>query len=57
MRVTRDFGPLLDQLGLLFQIRDDYANLLSSEYESNKSFCEDLTEGKFSFPIIHSILR
>lgn len=22
----------------------------------NKSFCEDLTEGKFSFPIIHSIL-
>lgn len=21
----------------------------------NKSFCEDLTEGKFSFPIIHSI--
>lgn len=22
----------------------------------NKSFCEDLTEGKFSFPIIHSIM-
>jgi len=21
----------------------------------NKSFCEDLTEGKFSFPVIHSI--
>lgn len=51
-----DFAHLLDQLGLLFQIRDDYANLCSSEYESNKSFCEDLTEGKFSFPLIHSIL-
>ncbi|CAI2189827.1 17907_t:CDS:2 [Funneliformis geosporum] len=24
-------------------------------YAENKGFCEDLTEGKFSFPIIHSI--
>ncbi|XP_032228600.1 geranylgeranyl pyrophosphate synthase [Nematostella vectensis] len=50
-----DFLPLLDMLGLYFQIRDDYANLLSEEYKENKSFCEDLTEGKFSFPIIHGI--
>lgn len=27
--VRRDFMPLLDTLGLFFQIRDDYANLLS----------------------------
>ena len=25
------------------------------KYAENKSFCEDFTEGKFSFPIIHSI--
>eukprot|EP01137_Pigoraptor_chileana_P031974 Opistho-2@1620 len=50
-----DFNPILDALGLYFQIRDDYANLQSAEYTENKSFCEDLTEGKFSFPIIHSI--
>ena len=25
------------------------------QYENNKSYCEDLTEGKFSFPIIHAI--
>uniref|UniRef100_A0A0B6ZPU4 Geranylgeranyl pyrophosphate synthase n=1 Tax=Arion vulgaris TaxID=1028688 RepID=A0A0B6ZPU4_9EUPU len=50
-----NFKPLLDLLGLYFQIRDDYANLYSKEYEANKSFCEDLTEGKFSFPIIHAI--
>ncbi|CAG8660725.1 18913_t:CDS:2 [Racocetra persica] len=36
-------------------IRDDYMNLQSKKYADNKGFCEDLTEGKFSFPIIHSI--
>ena len=50
-----DFDPLIEQLGLFFQIRDDYANLCSKEYADSKSFCEDLTEGKFSFPIIHHI--
>ena len=25
------------------------------QYEQNKSYCEDLTEGKFSFPLIHGI--
>ncbi|KAG1461479.1 hypothetical protein G6F56_005722 [Rhizopus delemar] len=30
-------------------------NLQSKQYTDNKGFCEDLTEGKFSFPIIHSI--
>jgi geranylgeranyl diphosphate synthase type 3 len=50
-----DFNPLLELLGLFFQIRDDYANLMLTEYTDNKGFCEDLTEGKFSFPIIHGI--
>ena len=47
--------PLVNLIGILFQIRDDYQNLSSPEYLSNKGLCEDLTEGKFSFPIIHSI--
>jgi len=51
-----DFIPLVNYLGLYFQIRDDYINLQSEQYMQNKSFCEDLTEGKFSFPIVHSIL-
>ncbi|XP_054718340.1 terpene synthase-like isoform X2 [Uloborus diversus] len=50
-----DFSKIIAVMGLYFQIRDDYANLQSKEYTENKSFCEDLTEGKFSFPIIHSI--
>ncbi|CCX06131.1 geranylgeranyl diphosphate synthase [Pyronema domesticum] len=50
-----DYVPLVNTIGLIFQIRDDYINLQSSQYQSAKGFCEDLTEGKFSFPIIHSI--
>ena len=52
---SEDFLGLTSQLGLYFQIRDDYANLCLDEYDENKSFAEDLTEGKFSFPIIHAI--
>ncbi|XP_046589695.1 geranylgeranyl pyrophosphate synthase isoform X1 [Neodiprion lecontei] len=50
-----DFTPLAGILGLYFQVRDDYCNLCLQEYTENKSFCEDLSEGKFSFPIIHAI--
>lgn len=51
----RDYVPLANLIGVIFQIRDDYMNLQSSQYADNKGFCEDLTEGKFSFPIVHSI--
>ncbi|KAJ3495954.1 hypothetical protein NLG97_g3018 [Lecanicillium saksenae] len=50
-----EYRRLADLLGILFQIRDDYQNLCSKEYTKTKGYCEDLTEGKFSFPIIHSI--
>ncbi|KAK6057259.1 polyprenyl synthetase [Cooperia oncophora] len=50
-----DFRKLLRQMALFFQIRDDYMNLVSDEMAKQKSFAEDLTEGKFSFPIIHAI--
>eukprot|EP01126_Amoeba_proteus_P043635 TRINITY_DN479_c0_g2_i3.p1 TRINITY_DN479_c0_g2~~TRINITY_DN479_c0_g2_i3.p1 ORF type:complete len:199 (+),score=21.11 TRINITY_DN479_c0_g2_i3:352-948(+) len=53
--VKKDFIPLVNSLGLYYQIRDDYINLHSVNYAQNKSFAEDLTEGKYSFPIIHGI--
>ncbi|QGA21613.1 hypothetical protein EYB26_009324 [Talaromyces marneffei] len=53
--VQADFIPLVRLLGIIFQICDDYLNLKSTAYADNKGLCEDLTEGKFSFPIIHSI--
>jgi geranylgeranyl diphosphate synthase type 3 len=55
IRNTYNFDKLCQLLSLLFQIRDDYCNLISKEYESAKSYCEDLTEGKFSFPILHAV--
>lgn len=51
----RDCVNLVNMLGLIFQICDDYLNLSNTTYTKNKGMCEDLTEGKFSFPIIHSI--
>ncbi|EEZ99093.1 terpene synthase [Tribolium castaneum] len=50
-----DYTKLTGILGLFFQIRDDFLNLYSKDYMLHKSYCEDLTEGKFSFPIIHAI--
>ncbi|KAJ8951201.1 hypothetical protein NQ314_007702 [Rhamnusium bicolor] len=50
-----DYTRITGILGLIFQIRDDYLNLMSKDYMQHKSYCEDLTEGKFSFPIIHAI--
>lgn len=71
----RDYIPLVNLIGVFFQIRDDLMNLQSTEvrhdqlvpedhsahlhrssqYTQNKGFAEDLSEGKFSFPIIHGI--
>jgi len=52
---TDRYVNLTALIGLYFQVRDDYANLKMDEYTANKSFAEDLTEGKFNFPIIHAI--
>lgn len=51
-----DYVPLANMVGILFQIRDDYMNLASLQYCKEKGFCEDLTEGKYSYPVIHGIL-
>ncbi|GAB7343032.1 hypothetical protein MBLNU457_g1121t1 [Dothideomycetes sp. NU457] len=50
-----DCTPLVNTVGMLYQILDDYRNLSDDTYTANKGMCEDLTEGKFSFPVIHSI--
>ena len=54
---STDFVPLVNMLAEYFQIRDDFLNISNAEYQQSKSYCEDLTEGKFSYPIIFSILK
>ncbi|PLB54031.1 terpenoid synthase [Aspergillus steynii IBT 23096] len=59
MQVDADVQPndnlmhLITLMGRYYQIRDDYQNLASEEYTAKKGFCDDLSEGKFSFPLIH----
>ena len=50
---TYDFDSLTQMVGRFFQVRDDYMNLQGKEYSEQKGFCEDLDEGKFSFPIVY----
>ncbi|XP_015118005.1 geranylgeranyl pyrophosphate synthase isoform X2 [Diachasma alloeum] len=50
-----DFSKLIGILGVYFQIRDDYGSLCMQEHHNSQRFCEDISEGKFGFPIIHAI--
>ncbi|GAV53669.1 hypothetical protein ZYGR_0AK01710 [Zygosaccharomyces rouxii] len=47
--------PLSNLLGIIYQIRDDYQNLLNEQMIANKGLAEDISEGKLSFPIIHGL--
>ena len=51
----RSIAHLFDQIGVFFQIRDDYINLTSEKYWEKKGFCDDIHEKKYSFPIIRMI--
>jgi geranylgeranyl diphosphate synthase type 3 len=48
---------LVNTIGVFFQTLDDLLNVTNVEYHQSKSFCDDLTEGKFSYPVIHCILE
>ncbi|KAI5981298.1 isoprenoid synthase domain-containing protein [Pisolithus marmoratus] len=50
-----NYVHLVDLFSVYGQIRDDYMNLQSKEYTDTKGLADDISEGKFSFPIIHGI--
>lgn len=47
--------PFSNLLGIIYQLRDDYKNLLDEQMIANKGLAEDISEGKLSFPIIHGL--
>ncbi|KAG9189849.1 hypothetical protein G6011_06717 [Alternaria panax] len=59
MQAESDLTPQLDfhrltlLFGRFFQIRDDYMNF--QDYTAQKGLCEDLDEGKFSYPVVYCL--
>lgn len=51
-----DLVAIANLLGIIYQVRDDYLNLVDIKYSIMKgSTCEDLIEGKLSLPILHCL--
>ncbi|KFY96141.1 hypothetical protein V498_02873 [Pseudogymnoascus sp. VKM F-4517 (FW-2822)] len=47
-----DFDRFTQVLGRWYQVRDDFQNIQNLEYTDQKGFCEDLDEGKLSYPVV-----
>jgi geranylgeranyl diphosphate synthase, type III len=51
-----DLYDFINLFGIFGQYRNDYRNLFMEEHENTKEvFADDLTEGKFTFPLIHAV--
>lgn len=48
-------GAYAETVGVAFQIQDDILNLTEGEFTDKKGLGEDITEGKRSLPVIHTL--
>lgn len=54
--VNEQLLEIADQTGLLFQLRDDYLDLVSTTYFQKKgTIASDFEEGKYSYPVVHCL--
>ncbi|XP_039311881.1 geranylgeranyl pyrophosphate synthase [Solenopsis invicta] len=51
-----DLSSLINMIELFYQIFDDYCNLCQ-ETDNDHNYCSDISEGKFSFPVIHALTK
>jgi geranylgeranyl diphosphate synthase, type III len=51
----RDFSKLTSLAAAIYAISNDYSDFITNQLSEGKSFCDDVTEGKFTLPMIHAI--
>ena len=49
---VKHLPAIYETIGIFFQVRDDYCNIVDPMYWKSKGFYEDADEGKYSYPII-----
>jgi geranylgeranyl diphosphate synthase type I len=54
-KLTDKLGEYAETIGIAFQIKDDILNLVEGEFTEKKGLGEDITEGKRSLPVIHTL--
>lgn len=54
-KTIETLGEMAGNIGVAFQIQDDILNLISKEFQKKKGFGEDITEGKRSLLVIHTM--
>lgn len=51
----QNFSKLVGQCALFYSVSNDYSDYIINDGSEGKRFCDDVTEGKFNFPIIHAV--
>ena len=52
---NQDIAKVTKMLSWFYCIINDYSDFVKAEISEGKNLCDDLVEGKFSFPVIHAI--
>jgi len=56
-KLTQKIGNYAETIGIAFEIQDDILNLVEGEFTERKGLGEDITEGKRSLLVIHTLQK